>query len=49
MSLVEQNTIKNGRVNNKVSELNAGGRDNKDYNLEAIWDTAVYAEKSKSK
>ena len=41
VSLLEQDTIRKERVE-KVSELNAGD-DSKEYKVEAIWDSAVYA------
>ena len=48
VSLVEQNINKKGRVSKKVPELDAGNKNNKKYKLEAIWDSAVYANKLKS-
>ena len=46
MSLLEQNTTKKGRVDKKIMELEVGNR--KEYKVEAIWDSAVYANKAKS-
>ena len=48
MSLLEQNTTKKGRVNKKVLELDVGNEDSKEYKVEAIWDSAVYANESES-
>ena len=46
MSLLEQDSTKKERVE-KVSELDAGD-DSEEYEVEAIWDSAVYAMESKS-
>ena len=48
MSLLEQDTIRKGWVSKKVPELDAGNKDNEEYKVEAIWDSAVYANKSES-
>ena len=48
VSLLEQDTTKKGRVSKKVSELDAGNKNSKEYKVEAIWDSAVYANKLKS-
>ena len=46
VSLLKQDTIRKERVE-KVPELDAGD-DSKKYNVEAIWDSAVYAMELKS-
>ena len=46
VSLLEQNTTKKEWVDKQVTELKAG--DGKEYKVEAIWDSAVYANKSES-
>ena len=43
MSLLEQDTTKKEWVDEQVTELEAG--DSKKYEVEAIWDSAVYASK----
>ena len=48
MSLLEQDTTRKGRVSDKVLELNAGNEDSKEYKVEVIWDSAVYANKLES-
>ena len=48
MSLLEQDTIKKGRVSEEVPELDAGDEDNKEYKVEGIRESAVYANKSES-
>ena len=50
MSLLEQDIKRKGRVDKnttKLAEL-AAGKDNSEYKMEAIWDSAVYTKKSKS-
>ena len=49
MSLLEQDTTKKGRVDKKVRqiEFDAGNNDSRDYKVETIWDSAVYAKESK--
>ena len=48
MSMLEQNTTRKGRMSEEVPELDAGNEDSKEYKVEAIWDNAVYANKSES-
>ena len=48
MSLLEQDTTRKKQVSKKVLEWNAGNKDSKGYKVEAICDSAVYANKSKS-
>ena len=48
VSLLEQDIIKEGRVSKKVPELDAGNKNSKEYEIQAIWDSAVHANKSKS-
>ena len=45
MSLLEQDTTKKRRVSKEVLELNASNKDRKEYKLETIWNSAVYANK----
>ena len=42
--LLVQNTTKKGRVNDMQLEFEAG--DNKEYEVDGIWDNAVYAKES---
>ena len=44
VSLLEQDTTKKGQVNNMQLEFKAG--DNKKYEVDGIWDSAVYAKES---
>ena len=46
MLLLKQDTISKERVK-KVPELNAGNKGSNKYKVEAIWNSAVYAKKSK--
>ena len=48
VSLLEQDTTKKGRVSKEVPELDAGNKDSKEYKVEVIWNSAVYANKSES-
>ena len=48
MSLLEKNTTKKGRVSKKVPKLDVDNKDSKKYKIEAIRDSAVYANQSKS-
>ena len=48
VSLLEQNTTRKKRVSKKVPELDAGNKDSEEYKMEAIWNSAVYANKSES-
>ena len=48
MSLLEQDTTRNRRVSEKIPELDASNKDSKEYEVEAIWDSVVYANKSES-
>ena len=45
MSLLEQDTTKKERVDKRVKELELEARDSKEYEVEAIWDSTVYASK----
>ena len=45
VSLLEQDIIKKGWVSEKVPELDAGNKDSEEYEVEAVWDSAVYANK----
>ena len=46
MSLLEQDTIRIKRVE-RILELDVGNNDNEECKVEAIWDSAVYANKLK--
>ena len=46
MSLLEPDTIKKGRVDEKVTKLEFEADDNEEYKVEAIWDSTVYATKA---
>ena len=46
--LLEQNTTRKERVNQRVTELELEARNSKKYKVEAICDSAVYASKSRS-
>ena len=46
MSVLEQNTIKKEQIK-KVPKLDTGNN-SEEYKIEAIWDSAVYANKSES-
>ena len=46
--LLEQDTTRKERVDKKVTELDFEAGNNKEYKVEAIWDSAVYAKESKS-
>ena len=48
MSLVEQDTTRKERVDKRAEELELETGDSKEYEVEAIWDSAVYASKSES-
>ena len=47
MLLLEQDITRKERVE-KISELDASHKDSEEYKVEAIWDSAVYANKSES-
>ena len=47
MSLLEQDTTKKERVDKKVTKLGFEAGNSKGYKVEAIWDSVVYANKSK--
>ena len=47
VSLPEQNTTKKGQVDKKVTELEFEARNSKEYEIEGIWDSAVYISKAK--
>ena len=44
MSLLEQDTTRKGRVDENVTEFEAGH--DEEYEMERIWDSAVYAKES---
>ena len=46
VSLLEQNTTKKGRVNNTQLDFEFEVGDNKEYEVNSIWDSAVYAKES---
>ena len=45
MLLLEQDTIKKGRVDKNVTKFEAGSND-KQYEVKRIWDSAVYVKES---
>ena len=47
MLMLEQDTIKKMRVDKKVTELEFKVGNSKEYKVEAIWDSTVYANKAK--
>ena len=50
VSLLEQDTTRKGRVDEEVRqmEFNAGNNDSREYKVEVIWDSVVYARESES-
>ena len=48
VSLLEQDTTKKERVDKRVRELELEAGNSEEYKVEAIWQSAVYASKSKS-
>ena len=46
--LLEQDTTRKGRVSKEVPKLNVSDKDSEEYKVEAIWGSAVYANKSES-
>ena len=50
VSLLEQDTTRKGRVDENVRQMDfdAGDDENGEYEVEAIWDSAVYARESES-
>ena len=48
ISLLEQDITKKRRVSEEVPELDKGNKDSEEYKVEAIWDSAVYANESES-
>ena len=48
MLLLERDTTRKKRVDEKVTELDFEVGDSKEYKVEAIWDSAVYAMESES-
>ena len=48
MSLLEQDTIRKERVDKNMTKLEFDAGDLKEYEMEAIWDSVVYAMESKS-
>ena len=47
MSLLEQNIIRKERVDKKVTEWEFEASNNKEYKVKAMWDSAIYANKTK--
>ena len=47
MSLLEQDTTTKGRVDKNVTELEFNAGNNKEYKMEAIWNSTVYTKESK--
>ena len=48
VSLQEQDTTRKEKVDKRVKELELEAGNNKEYKVEAIWNSAVYASKSES-
>ena len=48
VSLLEQNTTKKGRVDENIRQMKFDAGNSEEYELEAIWDSAVYARESES-
>ena len=48
VSLLEQDTIKKGRMSEEVSELDTDNKDSEEYKVEAIWHSAIYVNKLES-
>ena len=46
MSLLKQNTTRKGRVDEDITELDAGDNEGGEYKEEEICDSAVYAKES---
>ena len=46
--LLEKNTTKKGQVDENVTELDADSDGSGEYEVEAIWNSAVYAKESES-
>ena len=46
VSLLEQNTTKKGRVNDMLLDSKFEAGDNKEYEVDGIWDSAVYSKES---
>ena len=47
VSLLKQDNIRKKRIDKRVIELELEAGDSKEYKVEAIWDSAVYANKAK--
>ena len=47
MSLLEQDTTKKGQMDENVTELEFEAGNSEEYEVEAIWDSAVYANEAK--
>ena len=45
MSLLEQNTNRKEQVNKRMTELESEAGNSKEYKVEALWESAVYASK----
>ena len=48
MSVLEQDITRKERVDKKITKLEFKVGNSKEYKVEAIWDSAVYANKAKS-
>ena len=46
--ITRTNTTRKEREDKKVLELDAGDKNSKDYKIETIWDSVVYAEELES-
>ena len=47
VSLLEQNITKKRKVSEKVAKLDTGNKNSKEYKMETIWDSVVYAREAK--
>ena len=48
MSLLEQNTITKGRMDENMTKLNIGYNNSRKYQVQAIWDSAINAKEAES-
>ena len=48
VSPLEQNITRKGQVSKEVPEIDVSNNDSKEYEVEAIWDSAIYANKLES-
>ena len=48
MSLLEKNTTKKGQIDENMIELDIDNNDNREYKVEAMWDSTIYTWESES-